>query len=203
MRVRNYQFVEDEALVRDARTGNRKAFDALVRRFRGAVTLVACDILGSRALAEDVTQDVFVVAFYSLPRLREPAKFAGWLFAIARYRARRVSQQERRFIPTEPSQLQHLSESTSASQNAGIPLERQPEWQETIEAMKPEYRTVILLRYAEQWPIARIAAFLLLPATTVHWRLHQARKQLRQALAPIKETEDERIEPEPSPGRPD
>jgi len=46
---------------------------------------------------------------------------------------------------------------------------------------------VFLLRYEEAWPIARIAEFLALPVTTIQWRLHQARKLLKQQLLPHEE----------------
>src|SRR5690242_2510078 len=108
MPSRRFQSVEDDVLVREARFGNRQAFDELACRFRGAITLIAYETLHSRANAEDVAQEVLVAAFYSLPRLRDPHKFASWLYAITRYRARRTAARERRLIPTEPSRLQSL-----------------------------------------------------------------------------------------------
>src|SRR5437762_2042296 len=102
MHKTNFQGVSDEDLVQKTREGNRKAFDELAHRFRGAITLIAYETLHSHMLAEDVAQEVLVVAFRSLFRLREPSKFASWVYAIARYRARRVAQQEQREIPTDP-----------------------------------------------------------------------------------------------------
>src|SRR5690348_12007404 len=81
----------DEQLVLAALVGGIAAFDELVRRYRAAIILVAEHVIGSRAAAEDVAQEVFLLAFKALPSLDEPAKFAGWLRAIARHRAQRVA----------------------------------------------------------------------------------------------------------------
>src|SRR5579859_4223299 len=81
--------ISDEELVLGAVLGNPRAFDELVRRFRGAMIFIAQRELGSREVAEDVAQEAFLLAFEALPQLQDPARFAGWLCAITRRRAQR------------------------------------------------------------------------------------------------------------------
>lgn len=85
-----------ECLVARARLGSLPAFDRLVRRYRRPVTLLARQILGSPEQAEEVAQEVFLLAFKALPQLQDPARFAAWLGAITRRQARRVSAREGR-----------------------------------------------------------------------------------------------------------
>lgn len=183
----------DEALVLGALLGNPRAFDALVGRFRGAVLFVAQQELGGREAAEDVAQEAFLLAFRALPQLQHPAKFAGWLYAITRRRAQRVGVQERRTEPAEPAQLESLLAQRDAP--AVSPIEvcvqngERNDVAAALQQLPPDYRTVLHLRYYEEWPVARIAAFLSLPNTTVHWRLHHGRDLLRRRLSEQRENQ--------------
>jgi len=181
------QFRSDEQLVRQALCGDIRAYNALVKRFRRAVILVAEQTLHSREVAEDVAQEVFLMAFQSLTQLRSPERFASWLYAITRYRARKANKQAQRTVALEPERLHPdmiclpFWEETDP-ENALLKAEVQNELARALANLKPEHRLVFLLRYEETWPVARISDFLALPISTIKWRLHQARKQLKQQL---------------------
>jgi RNA polymerase sigma-70 factor (ECF subfamily) len=183
-----YPHIGDRALVLAALLGEMGAFDELVRRFRGAVTLIAEQTLGSWEAAEDVAQEVFLLAFKALPQLQDPDRFPGWLCAIARRRALRAAGQQRRSVPTEMSKLDRLivAHSREFDPNPAEEAARRTERERLRAALAdlpPEYQTVIHLHHYEDWPVARIAEFLSLPSTTVKWRLHQGRKLLCRQLA--------------------
>ena len=84
----------DEILVVAAIVGDLDAFDQLALRYRAAVVRVARAIVG-REHAEDVAQDVLLLAFRALPSIEEPRKFPAWLAAITRHRAARFGKRER------------------------------------------------------------------------------------------------------------
>ena len=85
----------DEMLALAAILGDLRSFDALVLRYRAAAYRVAQSIAGNE-LAEDAVQESLLLAFKALPSIEEPAKFASWLYAIARRVALRMSQRSRR-----------------------------------------------------------------------------------------------------------
>jgi len=177
----------DEELVHLVLLGRIQAYDVLVKRFRHAVILVAEQTVQSHDVAEDVAQEVFLVALKSLPRLRDPKRFASWLYAIARYRARRVRKQERNMEPLEAERLDTvpnslLTKDTGNPEKALLNGQLQNEIACAVANLKPEIALVFRLRYEEAWPVARISEFLALPLTTIQWRLHQTRKQLKQQL---------------------
>ena len=70
------------ALVAAATTGDRQAFDELVRLYRVQVVSVARALLGGAPEAEDVAQEAFVRAWRSLNRFRGDCSFRGWLHRI-------------------------------------------------------------------------------------------------------------------------
>lgn len=184
----------EEELVVYALLGSLEAFDELVRRFRPAVVLVANQVLPSRSAAEDVAQEAFLLAFKALPQLKDRAKFAGWLCAIARHRARRIALREQQCVPFEPSKLDRLllMHSRALAAKPEIEWERQHERDcvlEALERLPSDFRVVLHLQHYEEWAVGRIAAFLSLPITTVKWRLHRGRHLLREYLSRSEEIE--------------
>lgn len=185
--LRRFQYLEDQELVGIAQLGSGEACDELVRRFRSAVLLTAEQVLGCRESAHDVAQEAFLLAFRALPDLQDAGKFAGWLHAITRNRARRAAIQNGRSQTVQASALEHL-----LTQQGGFeedPLdqvlweERQDAIQALLSDLPPEIQIVLQLFYYEQWTAARIADFLSLPLTTIKWRLHAGRARLCPRLA--------------------
>ena len=185
-------------LVMAALLGDLDAFDALVRRYRGAIIIVARETLHCRDQAEDVAQEVFVLAFKALPQLQDPTRFASWLYAIARHRARRVAVQRSRVCPTESSILDRLilencqeigthpaDEYVRRAERAYVP--------ELLEDLVPEYRTPLRLRYYEEWSVEQISEFLMLPVTTVKWRLHKGRHLMRQLITTREKEQEQTV----------
>jgi RNA polymerase sigma-70 factor, ECF subfamily len=73
----------DEALVRRAATGQREAFEELVRRHRGRVYALALRLCRNADDAEDALQETFIAAYRALPRFDRRARFSTWLYRIA------------------------------------------------------------------------------------------------------------------------
>src|ERR1700757_2985634 len=73
---------EDRELVRRAQAQDKEAFEELVRRHQHRVFAVAGGILRRREDAEDIAQQVFVKAYFSLKRFDQRAAFSTWLYKI-------------------------------------------------------------------------------------------------------------------------
>lgn len=188
MDASRYTPIPDETLVALTLLGSFAAFDELVRRYWGAAVVVAEQVLGNRAAAEDAAQEAFLLAFKALPQLQQPPRFAAWLCTIARHRARRMACREGRSEPVEPNTLDRLialNSTALAADPEGECLRRERDdcLAAALRRIPPDQRTVLALYYGEEWPVARIARFLSLPITTIKWRLHQGRERLRRAFA--------------------
>jgi RNA polymerase sigma factor (sigma-70 family) len=155
-----------------------------VRRLRGPASL------------RRVAQDSFLAAYKSLPQLGDPAKFAGWLYAITRNRARRVGTQEsaRRTEPLSVIDEFIVAKSSELGEGQFDQVERRLESARLVAELAhipPEYSRTLELYYSQEWPVERIADFFIVPRSTVKWRLFQGRKLLRERLG-------EQADPEPA-----
>lgn len=180
---------EEESYVLAAQAGDLRAFDRLIARYRPALISLASQILKSRELAEDVTQESLVAAYSALPQLVEPARFSSWLASIARHRAFRIAQGERRVT----SPLDDIVAAYAPSLTADVETKIQSDaLKRAIADLPDDLRTIVETYYLGEWSVKDIARFLELPTTTVKWRLHAARNCLRTQLKPYIEEHHER-----------
>jgi RNA polymerase sigma factor (sigma-70 family) len=91
---------ETEA-VRAAQAGDRTAFGHLYESYLSRIYDYALGMLRNRADAEDVTSETFLRAVENLGSLRDPAAFKGWLYAIARNAALRVTDRRRKVVAVD------------------------------------------------------------------------------------------------------
>lgn len=175
---------EEMGLVMAAQAGDLKAFDGLARRYRKGALAITIAILDSAEMAEDAVQDSLLAAYKALPRLKEPSAFAAWLGAIVRHRSRRIAAGAR----SSPRPLDHLILAYAPSITQEVEeADRSSVVRRAVGDLVAEIRPCVELFYFEGWPVRQIGAFLGLPETTVKWRLHAARKQLRTTLLPFRE----------------
>jgi RNA polymerase sigma-70 factor (ECF subfamily) len=171
----------DEILVVAAIVGDLGAFDQLVLRYRPAVVRLAQSIVG-REHAEDVAQDALLLAFKALPTIEEPRKFAAWLSTITRHRATRFSKRESTEQSRSVALDELLIENLEALTEPVIDKIEDEDLKQSLEAAPAAYALVLKLRFLDDMPLKRIAAFLGVPLSTVKWRLHQGKKFLRKQL---------------------
>lgn len=176
------QETPDEVLVVAAILGDLEAFDELAFRYRPAVLRLADDIVGP-AFAEDIAQDALLLAFRALPSIDDPSRFGGWLRAIARNRAFRFRRQSGQRAG------QRVELDLFLLDQLGVFVAPRPVLDEDREQLRralrdvpAEYAETLRLRYLDDMPIKRIAAFLDIPLSTVKWRVHRGRTLLRDAL---------------------
>jgi RNA polymerase sigma-70 factor (ECF subfamily) len=172
----------DEILVVAAILGDLAAFDELVRRYRAAVVRTAQRIAGS-AHADDVAQESLLLAFKALPSIEDPARFAAWLGVITRHHALRFAKRERTRAASSVELDEVLLEHLSSLASPVVPnAERDAELSSALAELPADYSTVLSLRFMDEMPLKRIAAFLGIPVSTVKWRLHRGKQLLRGKL---------------------
>ena len=171
----------DEALVQRTLEGDKRAFEALVRRYRRAAITCALGVVGDWADAEDVAQDSFFRAYEQLALCREPARFGGWLMMIVRRRAlnHRRSVIRRRTaplldsIPSEDRGVQHGMEEADTRRVLVAAFQH----------LTPLQRSVVVFADVEQWAHQRIAEALGISVVMSRRHLSDARRKLREILS--------------------
>jgi RNA polymerase sigma-70 factor (ECF subfamily) len=189
----------DADVARLAQQGREAAFRELVRRYERPVFSLVFRMVRDSATAEDLAQDTFIKVLNHIDKYRPEFKFSSWLFKIANNVA--IDHLRRRQLDTismdgspnaataadvEATSFDIADKSESAlevmeAKELGSSIER------AIGALRPEYRSCIMLRHVEGRSYEEIAATLDLPLGTVKTYIHRARHQLREALEHLRE----------------
>ncbi len=177
----------DEVLVMAAILGDLDAFGALAVRYRAAAVRTAQAVVG-REDAEDVVQDALLLAFKALPTIENPRKFPAWLGAITRHRACRWARREGAVrassVELDEVLLEHVSSIARPNASSGTPDD---EIERALGALPADYAIVLRLRFFDDMPLERIAAYLAVPVSTVKWRVHRGKALLRESVERLRE----------------
>lgn len=175
----------DAELVGRALSGSSRAFATLVSRHQGLITGVARRFGTSGMEAADVVQDVFLHAYGVLRQLKNPERFAAWLYRLAVNRCMDVRRQDR----SRQRALDGLMNEKQSPATAGSVLDAlsRSETREivraAVEQLSDELREVVYLRYFNGLTYEHIADMLNVPFTTVDGRLRRAKAQLMRELS--------------------
>ena len=173
----------DEFLVQAAQHGDRHAFGLLYARYARMVH----GILLSRVPpcdAEDLVQDVFLLALPRLASLREPAKFPGWLAAIARNCATDFHRRAKHDLPlNEESTPTESAEQPTSHRSTPHTSAEAHAILEAIRSLSDAYRETLILRLVEGMTGPEIAARTGLTHGSVRVNLHRGMQLLREILS--------------------
>jgi RNA polymerase sigma factor (sigma-70 family) len=159
------------------------SWDELVRQHSARVYRLAYRLTGNMHDAEDLTQEVFVRVFRSLPGYT-PGTFEGWLHRITTNlfldMARR--RQRIRFEGLGDQAVGLLRDDEPTPAQAFDARHLDADVQQALEALAPEYRAAVVLCDIEGLSYEEIASTLGVKLGTVRSRIHRGRAQLRSAL---------------------
>ena len=171
----------DPALLRKAQRGDERAFNVIVRSYETPLFNYVLRTVNDRALAEDLTQDIFLRIYQGLPGFSLRCRFTTWIFQIAKNRV----LDELRARERKPQS------SISIEDAPPIDVVDAPfEQVETIDAvwravatLNPDLKMALLLRDVVGLAYTEIADSLEITLATVKWRIYKAREEVQLALA--------------------
>lgn len=184
--------ITDGTLVKQTLAGDQQAFEMLVRRYNVSLFNFICHCLGDYDQACDVSQQVFLQLYISMPTLRTGEPLKAWLFQVAR---NRCLDELRRKRAVHFSELEAANDEDDLSPLAIMPdtqplpdemAERndlQRALRQAIDALPPKFRSVVLLRYASQLSFSEIGKTLNMPEATAKTYFQRARPLLRASMA--------------------
>ncbi|MHC4982231.1 MAG: RNA polymerase sigma factor [Planctomycetota bacterium] len=180
----------DAGLVRQALAGQREAFADLVRKYQDYAYGTAIAMVSDFDLARDVVQEAFLQAYRSLRKLREPARFSGWLHGIVKNTARRALRELERVrglagelgYTGEPFDAAPLPD-RSAEDAEGRAMVRQ-----ALLRLSEKNREAVSLYYVDGLSYAEIAGYLGVTETAVQGRLQRGRRELKKELTMVAKT---------------
>lgn len=163
--------------------GDRTAFDDLFRRHRQRVFDLVLRMTGDPDLANDITIDVFVEAYRTLPTFRGRSSFATWLHRVAVNVCLEHLRRARNRLTEVPLSEDAASPAESPAEVA-VTNELVAQITEAIGSLPSPHRITVELFYLEGMSCREIAARLGIPRNTVKTRLFYATRALRAKLMP-------------------
>jgi len=183
----------DWELAERAKSGDESAYELLILRYQAPIHSFIFRSVSDDETARDLSQEVFVKAWFALDRVKAKARFSTWLFQIAvnlcrdhaKSKATRNARktdsifrqpsddypEEREFASAQPSPAEHAE-----SKEAIAALESE------IQALPEELRLPFVLGAVEHQPYKEVAAILGLSDKAVEVRIYRARQQLCERL---------------------
>lgn len=182
---------EDLLVIQEVLNGETRAFEKLLRKYqRGVLKIVAAKVPSQDVF--EVTQDVFIRAFRSLPQYAQKDPFLHWLRTIAVrtcYDYWRVKYRNREIAESALSEKTRSWLQNRMSREGSMFTQQDVECFETREILEwalgkltPEDRMIILLVHFEGYTIHEVADFLGFTRANVKVRAFRARKKLRETL---------------------
>lgn len=170
----------DQALVTAVLAGDADSFRAIVERYQSRIVNLAYHFVGNRGDAEDVAQEAFVKAYFSLSRFREGADLLPWLYKITTNTCFTLLKMRRPAVALD--EALGGSSVDPQGQKDLREIEDRESLLKALQLIPPRYRIVILLYYAHDLSYQQIGEICGLPLNTVRTNLKRGKELLKSRL---------------------
>jgi RNA polymerase sigma-70 factor (ECF subfamily) len=177
---------DEQAWIGRARSGDKEAFSRLVEAYQTPVYNLTYRMLGNSDEAEEAAQEAFLRAYTRIKQYDAAYRFSTWLLSIAshhcidRLRKRRLTW----LSLDEPLPAQYaadLASSTPGPEAQAVRSELEDLVQKLMDALQPDYRAAVVLRYWYDMSYEEIAQAMQTTVSAIKSRLFRARKMLAAA----------------------
>lgn len=189
---RNFNELTDEELILEFQnSGNEKAFEVLVSRFKNPLTNYVYRFLGDYDSCVDVVQDTFVKVYRYKDNYSSLAKFSTWIYTIAGNLARTEYQRKRRrnfFSINNYGEEDKTFDIPDESYRPDIQADMKMKSeiiQKALLKVKDSYREAVILRDVQELSYEEIAEIMQIEIGTVKSRINRGRAELQKYLKDI------------------
>ena len=176
----------DGRVIEACQQGDRDAFQLLFETYKDKVfSLAVYTVGGDRAIADDVTQQIFLKLFTAIRQFRGESEFTTWLYRLVVNACIDERRRRKRWLPwgeTETVAMKSPGERKPQEKQVAR-LEVAESVQSAIAELKPKFRLPILLKYIEGLSYEEIAIVMGCSKGTVASRLNRGHSQLAKRLA--------------------
>ncbi|MFD1850091.1 RNA polymerase sigma factor SigW [Oceanobacillus bengalensis] len=176
--------------IKQVKKGDQAAYSDIVGFYQNKIYQHCYRMLGNAHEAEDMAQEAFIRAYVNIDSFDDRRKFSTWLYRIAtnlsidRIRKRKPDY----FLDAEVKGTDGLDMYSQISTEDRSPVEEVENLElkryihNEISQLPPKYRSIIILRYLEEFSLQEISDILDIPLGTVKTRIHRGREALRKRL---------------------
>ncbi len=175
--------LSEEALVHQAAAGDEQAYGVLVKRYYNRLFNFVRSMVRNEELAEDITQESLVKAYFSLKKLQNPGSFKSWLFRIANnntldwLRRKRLPQ-----IDVDEQLRESYVDKRSSPEDSVMDDARNAHIHAALDQLKPDQKAILVMCDLQGLSYQEIAEALKIPFGTVQSRIFYARRKLKDYL---------------------
>lgn len=181
----------DGTYARRVQDGDREAFQVLVERYEGMVFDLTHQYADQPEAAEDLAQDIFLKTYRRIEDLRNPDRFASWLYGIALNQCRDYAKNVRRetypFSRSDREEADVMDRESDAQDDQLVADEYGAQLWDALEELSSSYSTPFLLKYRDGLTYKAMSKRLDVSVSALKVRVHRARKKLRSMLEPYHE----------------
>jgi RNA polymerase sigma-70 factor (ECF subfamily) len=184
--MNQHESEEERMLIVKAKSGDSRAYEVLVRKYQRNIYGLCHRMTGAHQSADDLSQETFVKAFFSLSRFKEEMNFFAWIRRIAVNSTLNYLKARKRERPLDEN---HPKTSGNPGARIEMPEHRleqkrmEQTFREALKSLPADQRAVFILKVYEDQSYKDIAEIMKIPHGTVMSRLFRARRKLRQALS--------------------
>lgn len=167
-----------------ARQGDDRAFSKIVEAYQKSVYNLCRYMLNEATEAEDATQEIFIRAYFKLDSYDPKRKFSTWLFSIASHYCLDMLKKRRfRLVSWDslPAWYRCPTAEPLLPESVLIETETLQEVRHLLDALSPDYRTVVILKYWNTMSYEEIAQTLNTSSSAIKSRLFRARRMMARA----------------------
>jgi RNA polymerase sigma-70 factor (ECF subfamily) len=185
--------MDEKDLIQKSQEGNGEAYGVLVETFKTKVFNMAYSMTLNREVADDLAQEVFIKAYYALPKFKGKAAFSTWLHQITvnhtRDYLRKSSRMRQVLFEETKGDLSNQEEEVEKREREEELAKTKKIVFDAITTLPEKYRIILSLRDIQGLPYEEISHVLNISPGTVDSRLHRARKILKKKIFPVLEKE--------------
>jgi RNA polymerase sigma-70 factor (ECF subfamily) len=176
--------MDEKEFVRLSRQGDKESFGLLVKMYERKVHNLAFQFTRNEAVSDDLTQEIFIKAYFALPKFRGQSEFGTWLYRIGMNHIKDYLRKPPRELPlyVVPEDRVDPLRFSEAEQDAREFERRRAMVRDCLEALPPKHRIIITLRDIQGMSYEEIARTLKISQGTVDSRLFRARQLLRKRV---------------------
>jgi len=166
-------------LVLRAQKGDQLAFEVLYERYNDRICRYLSRMVGDDGIGCELTQEVFLKAWEALLGLRDPSRFASWLYRIATNRAYNY-QHHAKLLHMVPWEEYALREETHSIAGPEEQVEEAELLKLALARVSPTYRPCLILYVVEEYSQRQIAQLLQIKESSIGRYVSRGKEELRQ-----------------------
>lgn len=168
-------------IIISASRGNVKDFEVIMKRFEKPVYNFVCRMVGEKPESADITQEVFIKVYRSLPDYDNDYRFSTWIFTITKrtvYDWLRFEKRKNEVLMVDDPAWDFDVKDEKAEKS----LSREFDVKKAMNSIREDYRAVLWLYYYEQYTYKEIARIMDVPINTVKTLLYRAKRAFAKKM---------------------